>query len=207
VTIAAALEVGARRVVPVATVEQATAFLNDPTVRVAGERGGAKVPRFRFGNSPSEILAARQEIAGRVLVLTTSNGTRCVEAARAGAAALVAGAAVNATAVALVSAELARSRDRDLTLVSAGLHDQPSIEDTHTVALIAARLADRGARLCAGVPTLSTADTRRAFLSAPSAARLKGLGYDQDVHLCAQVDVWKTVPWFRDGGFVAYAGG
>ena len=49
-TIPTALQAGAIQVIPALTVEQANAYLEDPTCVVAGERGGAKVAGFHFGN-------------------------------------------------------------------------------------------------------------------------------------------------------------
>jgi 2-phosphosulfolactate phosphatase len=196
-TIAAALRVGARAVLPVLTVDQAEAFLNDPRYRVAGERGGAKLPAFHYGNSPGEILADAADLAGRTLVLTTSNGTRCVEAGVRGASALLAGSCVNASAVARAALDAARGQVCDVTLVAAGLNDRPAAEDTFAVALIAGRLVELGAQLVSPVLDAQESDSLRVFTSSRSAARLTELGYTQDVRLCARVDLWETVPVYR----------
>ena len=174
-TIAVALRLGARAVLPVLTVDQAEAYLADPHYRVAGERGGARLPTFHYGNSPSELLAGAEDLVGRILVLTTSNGTRCVEAALRGASA-------------------AQRQGCDVTLVAAGLEDRPASEDTYAVALIAGRLADLGALLAAPSPRVGESDSLSVFSTSRSAARLTELGYAEDVRLCARVDVWETVP-------------
>src|SRR3712207_3073232 len=76
-TIAVLVWKGAR-VVPVASVEAAASAEADFRI---GERGSAKVAGFDFGNSPTEILGS--EIPpGSTVVLSTTNGTRVVEAAR-----------------------------------------------------------------------------------------------------------------------------
>src|SRR5919202_1378939 len=67
-------------------------------LRRAGERGSAKVAGFDFGNSPTEILAAEVP-PGSTVVLSTTNGTRVIEAAR-GAPAILTGAFVNADSLA-----------------------------------------------------------------------------------------------------------
>ena len=78
-------------VVPVVSVEEAASA--DADFRI-GERGSAKVAGFDFGNSPTEILGS--EIPpGSTVVLSTTNGTRVVEAA-GGARAILTGAFVNA---------------------------------------------------------------------------------------------------------------
>lgn len=200
-TIAAALRSGAERVIPVLTVEEASAYLSDPGYRVAGERGGARLPQFHYGNSPTQIWAHRHEIAGLALVLTTSNGTRCIDAAQGGAAALLVGSTVNASAVARTAFRLARRHGRHIALVAAGLDGDPAAEDTFSQRVIARRLSALGALPAAPLPIVKETDSLDVFLGSRSAARLVQLGYAEDVRFCAQVDVWDTVPIHREGSF------
>ena len=105
-TIAVLVSKGAR-VVPVASVEAAASAETDFRI---GERGSAKVAGFDFGNSPTEILGS--EIPpGSTVALSTTNGTRVVEAAR-GASTIVTGAFVNAGILAEELAEGATRRRR-----------------------------------------------------------------------------------------------
>nr|NIO67979.1 2-phosphosulfolactate phosphatase family protein [Anaerolineae bacterium] len=80
VTITSALVVGAVKVIPVLTVAEARAYLDREGYLVAGERGGVQIEGFHFGNSPTELWRQAAEVRGKTLVLTTSSGTRCVEA-------------------------------------------------------------------------------------------------------------------------------
>jgi 2-phosphosulfolactate phosphatase len=201
VTITAGLQACASRVLPVLTMQEATAYLADPGCRVAGERGGARVPGFHYGNSPTEILAHRAEVRGQVLVLTTSNGTRCVNAALDGAVALLAGSTVNASAVASAAVALARQHGSDVTLVAAGLGDQPSDEDTYAQRLLAARLRVLGATAQAPILAVDETESLRVYLDGEAAARLSRLGYDADVRFCSQIDIWDTVPVYCRDGF------
>lgn len=205
VTIAAGLRAGATRVIPVLTVEQAMAYLEDAGCRIAGERGGARVAGFHYGNSPVEILEHEDEIRGRILVLTTSNGTRCVTAALPGAAGLLIGAAVNARAVARAALALANQQRVGVTVVAAGLFDEPAPEDTFARQLIAARLSEAGAT-CVPLASVREEDSLPTFLSTGAAALLIELGYAQDVHLCAQIDIWDTVPVYGTDGFYSWPG-
>jgi 2-phosphosulfolactate phosphatase len=212
VTISAALRAGARKVIPVLTVQEAERYLPDPGYRVAGERGGAKLSHLHYGNSPTEIWAHRDEVEGRTLVLTTSNGTRCVNAALGGAAAVLAGSTINAQVVARAVVAQAGRAGCGATLVAAGLNEEPAAEDTFSAALIAGRLAHLGAvqvdsALGEPVPCAHDADSLVVFLASSSAARLIRLGYQEDVRLCAQVDAWDTVPVYRAGGFVSWQPG
>ena len=78
-------------VMPVASVEEAASARTDFRI---GERGTAKVAGFDFGNSPTEILGSKIPPGSRI-ALSTTNGTRVVEAAR-GARTILTGAFVNA---------------------------------------------------------------------------------------------------------------
>ncbi len=83
------------RVIPVASIEEVAAYVG-ADYRIE-ERGSAKVRGFDFGNSPTEIEAAELS-PGVTIMLSTTNGTRIIEAA-CGAAEILAGAFVNAHAV------------------------------------------------------------------------------------------------------------
>ncbi len=84
------------RLIPVASIEEAAAYA-EADYRI-GERGSAKARGFDFGNSPTEVEAAELP-PGATVVLSTTNGTRIIEAAR-GATEILAGAFINAHAVA-----------------------------------------------------------------------------------------------------------
>jgi 2-phosphosulfolactate phosphatase len=78
-TITVLVKKGAR-VVPVASIEEAASYIG-ADYRI-GERGNAKVQGFDFGNSPTETEASELPLDGATLVLSTTNGTRVIEAAR-----------------------------------------------------------------------------------------------------------------------------
>ena len=201
VTITAALHVGARRVVPVRTVAEAEAYLGVPGTLVAGERGGVKPPTFDLGNSPVQIVAQQARLADSTVVLTTSNGTRCVDGAREGAAALLIGSTVNARAVADAALACAIERDADITVLAAGLGGQPAQEDTYAQALLAGLLVQRGAKPVQPVAPASAYASRAVFTGSRAARGLTQLGYVDDVALCARIDLWDTVPVYGDDGF------
>jgi phosphosulfolactate phosphohydrolase-like enzyme len=202
-TIVAGLRAGAKCVIPVLTVEETLKYQSDPAYRLAGERGGVKLPHFDFGNSPTEIVAHRAEVSGRVLVVTTSNGTRCVHAALPNAAAVLIGSTVNAGAVALAAHLQACQQTTDVTLVAAGLDGGPAPEDTFAQRLIAMRLCDLGAVPLGVLEPVDEGQSLQVFLHSEAAGVLAGLGYEDDIRLCAQIDIWDTVPLYGGDGFHA----
>lgn len=139
-TIAVLVRKGAK-VVPVASIEEAS-FYPEADYRI-GECGSARVRGFDFGNSPSEIEAAGLA-PGAVVVLSTTNGTRILEAAH-GAPAILAGAFVNAHAVA---DELATGVLGDrVAVVGRGWEGRRASEDESAAGAILHRLREHGASL------------------------------------------------------------
>ena len=89
---------GAEQIYPVGSVEDALALKKeDPRRILFGERGGAIIKGFEYGNSPSE--AAGLDLRGKTLIHTTSAGTQGIENA-VFADEIITGSLVNAGAAA-----------------------------------------------------------------------------------------------------------
>lgn len=206
-TIACALSVGASQVVPVLTIEEALALREKDHWLVAGERGGAKIEGFDFGNSPTELLAHRADLAGRPLVLTTSNGTRCMRVAlENGASAVLAAAPPNARVAVQALWTLANQLNRNITLLAAGLDDMDNDEDTFTARVLLQILEQDFGVQPAGVSgnSIKPAESLRIFRNSEAGQRLTRMGYGSDVLFCAQFDSLAVVPIYREGvGFLS----
>ena len=184
------------RVLPVASIEEASSFQADFR---AGERGSAKVAGFDFGNSPTEIMEAKIP-PGSTVAFSTTNGARVIEAAK-GAPAIFAGSFVNATAI----ADAMQDNDFDLvTVVGCGWEGHRSSEDEVAAGAILYRLESLGVRL--EDRARRVADT---YLSRPAerlwsnsaARRLKRLGYERDIGFCLAEDTVPVAPRLLDGMF------
>ena len=80
-TIAHAVAAGAKRVIPVDTVEEAWELhrrLERERPLLGGERGGLKIDGFDLGNSPESYTP--EAVGGRTVIMTTTNGTRAMRA-------------------------------------------------------------------------------------------------------------------------------
>jgi 2-phosphosulfolactate phosphatase len=200
----AACEAGCRRVVPVPDEAAAEALRDGAGVILAGERGGHAIPGFDLGNSPEEFTPARVE--GRIVVLTTTNGTAAMLRATAGAAAGLA-ALTNVSA----TAGWARAERRDVTILCAGDNGAFSLEDAVCAGLLVARLADAApaAELAGGAEAARALGRhyagRLARLAEDSlwARRLAHQAREADLAACLRVDVSAVVPVFAAGGFQA----
>ncbi|NBV45637.1 MAG: 2-phosphosulfolactate phosphatase [Planctomycetia bacterium] len=205
-TMITALAHGAAGVLPVADVAAARgrAAALGPNALLGGERGGLRLPGFDLGNSPREYTADR--VAGRAVVITTTNGTAALHAAR-DAATIVVGAIVNRSATAATLRRIAGAA-ADVHLVCAGTDGAVSAEDILAAGAILAAAADRGDRLdavataaltrfrrvatAADLPTALVAEFRRA----PGGANLVALGMEADLPAAAAIDTATVVPRF-----------
>ena len=192
----AACEAGCLRIVPAESPESARehARAAGSGALMAGERGGDPIPGFDLGNSPREFT--RAAVAGRTVVLTTTNGTRALLAARAAAAVGVA-ALVNVDA----AADWAAGHSH-LTVVCAGDGGELSLEDMVCAGLIVDRVASRQP---AAVLTDAAAAARAAGAlygkqldrlreDSRWARRLAARGHAADVSVCFTVGVSSQVP-------------
>jgi len=205
-TMITALAHGADRVVPVADVEEARrrAAAVVPTAVLGGERRGLRIPGFDLGNSPLEYT--RNRMAGRTVVITTTNGTAALHACR-GAREIVIGALVNRTAVAAAVRRLAGASD-DVHLVCAGTDGVVSAEDVLAAgAILDAALAASRDDACDEAATEAVAFFRRVaaqadapaafvaeFRRSPGGANLVELGMEADLPAAAALDTLEVVP-------------
>ncbi len=200
-TIIAALSSGCAGIIPVADEAEArrrAGALPAGAALLAGERRGEPIPGFDLGNSPLEFTADR--VRGKLVVFTTSNGTRALLAARPAAAVGVAGL-VNLSA----AAAWVLSGRRDVTVVCAGERGAESLEDLVCAGLLVERLMrnEPGAALTAAADTARSAgweygnDVGRLAQTAPWARRLSGRGRAADVAACLALDTTTLVPIYR----------
>jgi 2-phosphosulfolactate phosphatase len=207
-TIITALANGAARVRPVADVAEARRLVAalGPDTLLGGERGGVRIEGFDLGNSPAEY--ARDRVAGRSIVLTTTNGTAALAACR-GAGEILVGAIVNRSAVAAAVRRLAVAGDGgDVHLVCAGTDGTVTAEDVLAAgAILDAALRDEPAaeldaaaqaalaafRVAAGAADPEAA-LGAAFRHSPGGANLVALGMQADLPLCAALDAIALVP-------------
>jgi phosphosulfolactate synthase (CoM biosynthesis protein A)/phosphosulfolactate phosphohydrolase-like enzyme len=189
-TIVTALAHGMRCVRPVASVE---ACVGEVT---AGERGGKKIEQLQFDNSP--ISFANSAMAGKELVLTTSNGTECLLAAGSNPQAItLVGSLLNAGAAASSAMDLARKHRRNISIICAGRNNQMASEDLIAASEIIMSLP--GAPVLGELQPVSSSDFYRDFLASESGLNLSALGKTDDVLFCAKKDNFPITPIYSQG--------
>ncbi len=183
---------------PVASIEEARAAEADFRI---GERGSVKVAGFDFGNSPTEVQAATIS-PGSIVVLSTTNGTRIIEAA-AGAPSILTGAFVNAEALAEELA--AGDQGVEVVVVGCGWEGRRASEDEAAAGAILHRLQTKGANLdgrARRVAELYLNRPRSVLRDNSAARRLKRVGYEADLDFCLAEDTLDVVPRSFGGVFV-----
>ncbi len=188
-TIIRCLELGAREVIPVVSAGE---LRGEITI---GERGGSKLPFADFDNSPLGLVGSA--IRHKSVVITTTNGTECIQAAKGDANIVLIGSMTNATVVAEAAVAWATSQGCGISLVAAGRNNQPAIEDRSVVTQIMQAMGVVSPR---GTLEPHFSDNHvNDFLESESGANLVQLGSRDDVVYCAQKDISSVVPIF-DGG-------
>ncbi len=199
-TIVHALAAGCTAVRPCAEVDEARELaggMRAGRVLLGGERGGCPLPGFDLGNSPREYTA--KLCRKRTLVLTTTNGTRALLRAVEAERILVA-AFANYSAI----CEQLRQDARPVHIVCAGTEGSVSLEDTLLAGALVDFLCQVGeVRLndAARLAWDSFENHGQVLLGAleigQGGAKLRGLGYDEDIRAAAQVDRFALVPELR----------
>jgi 2-phosphosulfolactate phosphatase len=195
-TVTTAMAAGAKRIHFFADVEDARAAQRQfPDALLCGERGCLKVPGFDLGNSPLEFT--RGVVAGRRILMSTTNGTRAIHAARR-ALRLFAGSLLNAHATAAALS----AHPEDIILLCAGTNGRPALEDLIGAGAVIHRLRQMLGGDALHVPDLAlagdyafcgaAANLESALLEARGAQNLVAAGLAADIRHCSQLNALPT---------------
>jgi 2-phosphosulfolactate phosphatase len=199
-TMVHALASGARSVLPAGGVEEAARKADQigrDAVVLCGERDCEPIRGFQLGNSPLEFTTER--VAGKTLVMTTTNGTVALLAA-AGADRCYIGALVNVSAVARRLAQ----EGGDALLLCAGRQGAFALEDALCAGLIVRGVREESGPVSGndGMYAAARLSARRptpALLARTAAGRrLREIGRRDDIAFCARQDLYEGVPVFDE---------
>lgn len=196
-TICAILDNGAAAVVPVVSVEDALNHTSEDFL-VAGERNGEKAPGFDFGNSPTEY--SRSVIQNKQVVLTTTNGTKCIHASLAADEILI-GSFFNLD----VLIEYLRNCENSVVLFCSGWKDRVNLEDTLFAGYIANNLRDSHTwdsdevELAIDLVKQAGPDPASFLKKASHAQRFERLGNHGDLSVCMEFNAHPVVVQYNNG--------
>lgn len=187
-TMLAALAGGASQIRPVASLREAKErYRCDPKgCCLGGERRGLRPPGFHLGNSPGEYQGAM--VAGKTVIITTTNGTRALLAAERLGPPYI-GALVNGQRLA------AGLDERTVVLVLAGRQGTPAAEDLLGAGYLLDRLEERVSiraddlgRIALAYYRQSAPNLTKALQATTAGSRLADLGLGADVLYAAARD-------------------
>ncbi|MDB5159048.1 MAG: 2-phosphosulfolactate phosphatase [Mucilaginibacter sp.] len=188
------IENGAEAIIPVSQVEECSAYLEKGfDYLLAAERNGEVVTGFDFGNSPFSYT--REKVAGKTIVLTTTNGTHALHLSRS-AKKIVIGAFLNLTAI----CNWLKQQNENILLVCSGWKNNFNLEDTLFAGAVVEQL--KGSGFVVDDPAIAANDLYQlakddldGYLKKTShSERLKKLGIEADIAFCLNVDIATAIP-------------
>lgn len=197
--IVTAMNNGCKNVIPVVSIEEALNIVDKTrkTHILGGERKALKIEGFDCSNSPLEYTC--EMVKDKVIVITTSNGTRAIKGSE-GARNILIGALINAKAIAKKLIEL----NNDIVIVNAGTYGQFSIDDflcsgyiieclVRDVDVELTDIAKTAHYLYKENPNLEFIENASHF------KRIKELNLQEDLIYCCKKDIIDIVPEYANG--------
>jgi len=188
------IENGAEAIIPVAEVEECAAYREKGlNYMLAAERDGKVVDGFDFGNSPFSYT--KEKVAGKTVVLTTTNGTHALHISRA-AKKIVIGSFLNLTAL----CNWLKTYEGNILLVCAGWKNNFNLEDTLFAGAVVEQLKcgdfkfDDAAIAANDLFQTGRHDINEYLKKTSHSERLKKLGIEKDIEFCLQVDLTTAIP-------------
>ena len=192
--ICTAFQHGAKKIIPVATLEEASEYKKQGFL-VGAERNGIALEGFDFGNSPFSYTT--EKIKGQTIVISTTNGTQAIDAARA-AYKVVIGAFTNISAL----CNWLKLQNRNVLLLCSGWKNRFNLEDTLFAGAVANILLKENTiyesgdgALAAGFLYQSAQVNPTKYLRNSShTERLAALGLKKDIKYCFALDQTSIIP-------------
>jgi len=200
-TIITALANGATKIKAVSTVEEALDFQKRGYL-AAGERGGRKVEGFDLGNSPLDCTP--NVVGQKPVVLTTTNGTRSINASMS-AKAVAVGSFLNISAL----VHYLKSSECPILILCAGWKDFVNLEDTMFAGALIEELGDDciadsdSSKLALELYRKHRNDILSFLRDSDHARRLIRIGYEKDLAYCLSRDSFPINAMVIDGEIVA----
>lgn len=194
-TITTIIDHGAEALIPVVDEANALKYKNKDYL-IGGERNGETISGFDFGNSPFHYK--KNLVKDKTIVLTTTNGTRCVEMS-SNASDVIIGSFLNLSAV----ANYLKNKNKDIVLFCAGWKNKVNLEDSLFAGALAKKLTnahlDDSTLLCMDAFEVSGKDLFKTLQKSNHFQRLEKKGVIKDIEYCCKLDTTNIVPILKDG--------
>ena len=204
-TIATALYNGAREIIPVESVAECIKLGKQMDVITAGERDGQIAEGLQYGNTPFQY--DEDFIKDKILVLTTTNGTKLLHMAlAANAEEIVTGAFCNLSAV----SDYLIKQNKNVTLACAAWKNKVNLEDTLLAGAIINNIKSHFSINCDASSIAETLYEEAKgnlfeFMKSKNAShfhRLMGFGLEADLRYCLTPDNADVLCIYKNGSLV-----
>lgn len=200
--ICTAFENGAEKIIPVATLEEAKKHKVNGTL-VGAEREGLPVDGFDFGNSPFHYMG--EKIKGKTIVLTTTNGTQAIEAAK-DAYKIVIGSFLNIDALCNFLIE----EKRNVLLLCSGWKNKFNLEDAVFAGAVTDEISNRTDNYELGdaclalkyLAQIAKKNPNKFLTHSSHKERLAKLNLKEDIRYCLTPNQTKVIPIYKEGALV-----
>jgi 2-phosphosulfolactate phosphatase len=191
-------------VIPVDSVPKAIEISKNISGIAAGERDGQIAEGLEHGNSPLEY--GRDFIQDKILVLTTTNGTRLLQMAlNNNADSIISGSFPNLSAV----CDHLLAENKNVVLGCAGWKDRFNLEDTLFAGAVIEKVKDHFTIHCDSslmASRMYESHKEDLYSFAPQLTHYHRLverfGLIEDIRYCLTPDIANVLPLYRDGKLV-----
>jgi 2-phosphosulfolactate phosphatase len=202
-TITTALSNGARQIIPVEDMGEASKLqrtIDSDAYLLCGEKDGKKIDGYDYGNSPLEYT--KEAVEDKTIIFNTTNGTKAIKKTGVALQSYIA-SFLNMAAV----AEKLASHDNEIVLICAGWKGRISFEDSLLAGALIHSLgngelpqnAKDGAKVAFGLFEKYGDDISGIVKQSDHAQRLKSLVSEEEIEYCCQLNKFDIVPEYRDG--------
>ena len=203
-TVATALGNGAKTVIPLEgpdeVISRSREFSRSQTL-LAGEQKMLPISGFDLGNSPQAFTP--EVVAGKTILITTTNGTRALLGVQ-GARDIVIASYVNFTAV-LVMMKVAASSNTDIAIICAGEEGSFTLEDSACAGRYVRAIPKRATVAINDAAAASVLiekkygdNIAKVFKESTHGQALESAGFGDDLAAAAEVDAYPVVPIWQD---------
>jgi 2-phosphosulfolactate phosphatase len=203
--ICTAFQYGVAEMIPVASLTEAQSY-KDRGFMVGAERDGSALEGFDFGNSPYSYMS--DNIRGKTIVITTTNGTQAIAAAKQ-ARQIVIGSFLNITAL----CNWLIQEQKEVILLCSGWKNRFSMEDSLFAGAVSERLSTASSLFNLGDASLAAKyifesaqhNPYRLLHGSSHKERLAALGLKEDIKYCLSLDKTDVIPVLRGDVLVKLA--
>lgn len=200
-SVCVAMSNGAKSIIPVSTIAEAESYKAKGYL-VGAERNVLKCDFADFGNSPFDY--SPENVAGREIAFTTTNGTRAIDCA-SDAYSVVIASFLNLQSV----AGFCENQQRNVVILCSGWQDRLSAEDTLFAGALAERLLVAGfeapgdsVRMALLLWQQAKPDLTGFISQTEHYQRLITNNLQDQVQFCLTIDTMSCLPVCKDGKIV-----